>query len=514
MLILPDTDAFRVNFNKLRERVHEAATDGNRAAHRNVFVRKFLARHFACRVNRRAAFVDDDDRNRRGNAATAHERFRFAGSRAVPDRDCLNFKLVAKQANAVFRIGVLRGRAGCRINHFVVEQFSLRIEHDEFAARAEPRVECQHAFLPERGRHEKFGNIGRENANRFFVGAFLRLQARLGFKRRAKQALPRIVRSRADFVPASTVPADKNFVQTRKRLVFIHRDAEKQKAFLFAPANRQNAVRRRRRERLAPLEVIFEFRALGFLAFDDLGRKLGGFFVDFPAGSTRRFVVGNAFGENVARARKRGGDVGNVFVGRDEFCGFGGGIGVLIFKNKIGERFESAFPRDRSARAALRFVGRVNIFELGGGFGFFDSGFEFRREVFVVFERFENCGAAGVELAELFEAVANRCDLHFIHFAGGFFAVARDKRHGCALCEELGDSHDARHGKVVFLRDAQNVIGNCKGVFGRCFSHKKIARYFIDFCVPARQLFFEKKASREKNSHGNAVTIIIKLSRD
>ena len=375
----------------------------------------------------------------------------------------------------------------------MVKQFALRVEHDKFAARAKTGVERKHAFLPERRSHQQFGNIRRKNANRFFVGTLLGFQARFGFERRTEQALPRIMRCRAHFVPAGTVPADKNFVQARKRFIFVNRNAEKQKAFLFAAANRQNAVRRSRRKRFAPFKIIFEFRAFGFLAFDDFGGKFGGFFVNFTAGSASRFVVGNAFGENVARTRKRGGDVGNVFVRCNELCGFGGRIGVLIFKNKIGERFESAFPRDRSARAAFRLVGRVNIFELGGGFSFFDGGFQLGRKVLVVFKRFENRSSAGVEFAKLFEAVANRRDLDFVHFAGGFLAVTSDKRHRRALGEEFGNRHHARDGKIVFLRNAQNVIGNCNCVFGRCFSHKKIAGHFIEFSVPARTIFFSSK---------------------
>ncbi len=45
MLILPYTDAFRINFNQLSQRILQAAADGHRTPHRNIIISKFLAGH-------------------------------------------------------------------------------------------------------------------------------------------------------------------------------------------------------------------------------------------------------------------------------------------------------------------------------------------------------------------------------------------------------------------------------------------------------------------------------------
>ncbi len=84
VLILADADGFRVDLHQLGERVHEPASDGNRAAHGEVVCREFLARHFARGVNRRAAFVDHDDHGNRWQPEFLHERLGLAPAVPLP----------------------------------------------------------------------------------------------------------------------------------------------------------------------------------------------------------------------------------------------------------------------------------------------------------------------------------------------------------------------------------------------------------------------------------------------
>ena len=247
-------------------------------------------------------------------------------------------------------------------------------------------------------------------------------------------------------------------------------------------------MRRRRGERFFPFEIIAEFRPFFFLAANDRGGKHGGFFEKLAAGSARVLIFGNALGDDVARPGERGGGVGNAFFLRDEFRGFRGGIDVLISEDEIGERLEPAFPRGGRARAPLRLVGRVKVFELRRRSRLFDGGFQGRRKVPVFGERFQNRSAARVEFPQLLEAVADGRDLHFVHFARGFFAVARDERHGRAAVEQTDDGRRASDGEPQFLRDAARVR---RRIFRKCLCHrKKIARYFSGFRCSARMFFF------------------------
>ncbi len=61
VLVLADSDGFRVDFHQFGEGIHEAATDADGTADGEVEVREFLAGDFRGGVNRGAGFVDDDD---------------------------------------------------------------------------------------------------------------------------------------------------------------------------------------------------------------------------------------------------------------------------------------------------------------------------------------------------------------------------------------------------------------------------------------------------------------------
>ena len=51
VLILTDTDGFRIELHEFRKRVHEAATDRNCAAHGHVVIWKLFPRDFRSRID-------------------------------------------------------------------------------------------------------------------------------------------------------------------------------------------------------------------------------------------------------------------------------------------------------------------------------------------------------------------------------------------------------------------------------------------------------------------------------
>jgi hypothetical protein len=51
MLVLSDADAPRLDFDQLRQRVHQPSTNGHRSAHRDVVIWKLLARDIGCRIH-------------------------------------------------------------------------------------------------------------------------------------------------------------------------------------------------------------------------------------------------------------------------------------------------------------------------------------------------------------------------------------------------------------------------------------------------------------------------------
>ena len=78
VLVLAHADGFGIDLHQFRQRVHEPAADGDRAAHGEVLVGKFLAGHLGGGVDRGAAFVDHDHRDGGGQLERLDERLGLA----------------------------------------------------------------------------------------------------------------------------------------------------------------------------------------------------------------------------------------------------------------------------------------------------------------------------------------------------------------------------------------------------------------------------------------------------
>ena len=85
MLVLADTDGFRINLYQLSQWIDEAPADRDSAADSHVMVRKFFTRRFRGRVNRCTAFIDHDDDDRAGEIELLYECLCFTACRAVAD---------------------------------------------------------------------------------------------------------------------------------------------------------------------------------------------------------------------------------------------------------------------------------------------------------------------------------------------------------------------------------------------------------------------------------------------
>ena len=194
VLVLADADRFWVELYELGERIHETAADGDGAAHREIVVGEFFAGDIASGVNRGAGFVDHDDGNRAGEAERADEGFGLAPRGAVADGDGLDVEELHEAGELFLRLDL----HAVGKNDVVVEEFSLTIEDDDFAAGADAGVDGHHGFLAEWGGEEEFAEIVGEDFDAGFVGALLGFETHLGFHRGAEETFAGILHGEDD----------------------------------------------------------------------------------------------------------------------------------------------------------------------------------------------------------------------------------------------------------------------------------------------------------------------------
>ena len=327
VLVLADADGFGVDFDEFGERVHEAASNGNGTAHREVEIREFLAGDFRGGVDRRAGFAHDDNRDGRRQAEGANEGFGFARGGAVTDGDGFDFETGDDRLDDFSSLGAVAG-SFFRIDDFVHQEFSLGIEHDKFAAGAEAGVEREGRFLTERRGEEKFADVFGKDADGFLVGFLFIENASLALHSETEEALVAIMRGEADLLGGGVRAFDEKMVERREGLLFQRRDAGEKQPFGLAAADGEEAVRRALGDRLAPIEVVFEFRGVLFFFKDDFGFEGGFVEVEIAQRGAGLGGVVDALGEDVARSGEGGGGVGDFFFGTDKRGGFGLGIGV------------------------------------------------------------------------------------------------------------------------------------------------------------------------------------------
>src|SRR6266478_1912719 len=90
VLILSDTNAFRVDLDQLGQRILQPPCDRNRTTNRQIQIGEFLARNITCTIDTRARFVDKHYRKVETIIFQhfANKTFGFASRSAVTDSYC------------------------------------------------------------------------------------------------------------------------------------------------------------------------------------------------------------------------------------------------------------------------------------------------------------------------------------------------------------------------------------------------------------------------------------------
>ncbi len=458
MLILPHADRFGIDFDQFRQGVHQTPADGDRAADRDILIRKFFAGHLGRRIDRRAAFVDHDQRDGRRQPQCPHKRFGLPSRRPVAHGDRLDVKTRAERREFRFRFGGL-SLAGVRVDRGVVQQFALAVQTDHLAAGAKTRIDAHHPFGAQRRRQQQLSQVVGEDPNRFGISTILERQPQFGFQRAAQQPFVAVAHGLAHLVAVRAVAGDEERLQDRQRLFLRRRQGQAENLFAFPPAHGQHPVRRHCRRRFLPVKVILELDSPGFLALDHFAvqdRFPGEQVPQSPAG---RFVLVDDFRQNVPRAFQRLLDRGHASGLVDKVRGGLTRIAAGLGQDPPGQRFQPFFAGDRGFGAPLGFVRQINIFQHGQRLGGRDPGFEFFRQVPVFFQAGENGLAPAVQFGQLRQTIPNGGDLDFVQAAGDLLAIAGDKGNSGVLLQKLGDGLDLFRQQRQFGTDGGDMLG-------------------------------------------------------
>jgi signal transduction histidine kinase len=147
-------------------------------------------------------------------------------------------------------------------------------------------------------------------------------------------------------------------------------------------------------------------------------------------------------GQDVACAVERRLDVGDALVGVDVCGGFRLRIEQRVREQCVRERLEAGFAGDLRARAALRLVRQIEIFEHLLAVGRVDRGAQLVGQLALFVDARQDRRAAILELAQIQQAFLELAQLRVVQIARHFLAVPGNERNGRAFVEELHRRRD------------------------------------------------------------------------
>ena len=464
VLVLADTDGFRVDFYQFGQRVLQAAGDRYGATDRNVQVRKFLGCQFRCRVHRSTGFGHHHFGDFQGRVffhQIDHQLVAFTAGGTVADGNQVDRMLGTQGGHDRDGLVPLVVRY-MRVHGGVLQQLAGGIDHGNLAAGAQARVQAQGgAWAGWCGQQQVMQVVGK-NVDRFGFGSVAQFAQQVGFKVGVELDLPGPAHyftqpfvSRAVLIFQAEALGNHHFAGVhRARQFFTNLERRAENAFVAPAENRQGTVRRHAFKRFVVLEVVAELGAFLFLAGNHAGAE-DGFLLEEAAQLVQQAgVFGEALHEDVLGAIKGCLDVCHAFFGVDETGGFGIGRECRVVEQAVCQLAEAGFEGDLTLGAALLLVRQVQVFEAGLGVGELDVAGQFWRQLALFLDAGEDACAPFVEFAQVAQALFEVTQLGVIQAAGHFLTVAGDEGYGGALIEKSDGRFDLLRAHAKFFGDA------------------------------------------------------------
>ena len=139
-------------------------------------------------------------------------------------------------------------------------------------------------------------------------------------------------------------------------------------------------------------------------------------------------VFGETLHQDRTCAVKRGCYVGYLLFGIDETRGHHLRIVPRLSEQQLGQRLKTGLPGNLGLGAALRLERQIDVFQAPLAVGGEDCRFQRGIELALFTNRIENRDATLFEFAQIIQPLFQVTQLRIVERAGGFLAVAGDKR--------------------------------------------------------------------------------------
>ena len=245
--------------------------------------------------------------------------------------------------------------------------------------------------------------------------------------------------------------ADEAAAQLLDAAFGIDLDRDAQHPLLLAAAHGQIAVRGDGAHGCRGIEVVGILGAGLLVPLDDPRADDPFAGEDPPQGGPGPLLLGDAFGNDVARPGDRLTDVRNL--GRDEPSRLALQIACLLRLQQVGQRLQPPFAGDRGPRAAPGPVGQVEILELRGVPARFDPPAQFGGQRPLRLDRCEDGRPPRFEFGQPVELLPDGGHLHLVERTGRLLAVAADEGDGGAVAQQADGPLHTRQGDLQLAGD-------------------------------------------------------------
>ena len=330
-----------------------------------------------------------------------------------------------------------------------MQQLSLSIETDTFAASTEARVDGEGTLLSQRGGQEQLPKVLGKDLYGLTVSTFLKQVIVLRLNRRADEPLVAVPDGGRHLLRRLIVAANELALKRfQNRFVILRRNLNTQQTLGLAPEHCQNAMRRRTHSILLPVKPRLELAGLFLFGFHHFRREHSTAAEDVAHAVAGRDVFADTLGNNVACPGKGIVHILNTFSLVDERHSQLLDAALILFLQSIGQRLQSAFDSHRSAGLAFWLIWQIEVLQVGHRRGLLYACTQFGCQLALLLYALQDSSATLIYLFEFQKQIAYCRNLYLVKVARGLLAITGDERHRGTGFKQLNGLLNLAHTEV------------------------------------------------------------------